>query len=111
MRSTNLAFDFDYLQDREHDRLFHRLTDDYMLVCDNYAVAYKLLPILDKVQLCERSDITDDYYWPYSSVIFFTCRPEDAERIKCVAKRIPSYINANIHVYQYDIETGEDIEI
>lgn len=105
MRSTNLAFDFDYLKDREYDRLFHQLTDDYMLVCDNYAVAYKLLPILDKIQFCEHSGITDDCFYIYSWLIFITCMPRDIERIKCIANRIPSSIKANVRIY------GEDLEV
>lgn len=104
MRSTNLAFDFDYLQDREYDRLFHQLTDDYMLVCDNYAVAYKLLPILDRIQFCEHSGITDDCFYIYSWLIFITCLPRDIERIKYIAKRIPSSIDANIRIYGDDLE-------
>lgn len=111
MPSSSFSTDYLDTMDREQERLFRLLTNDYMLKCDNYAVAYKLLPILDRMPFCERSDITDDYFWPYSSIIFFTCRPDDAERIKCVAKRIPSYIKANVKVYQYDADTGEDIEI
>ena len=109
MRSTNLAFDFDYLQDRENDRLFNLLTSDYMLVCDNYAVAYQLMPILDRVKLCEHSGLTDDCFYPYSWIIFITCRPEDIERIKCVAKRIPSSIKANVRVYGE--EDGYEVEV
>lgn len=105
MRSTNLAFDFDYLRDRECDRLFHQLTDDYMLVCDNYAVAYQLLPILDRIRFCEHSGITDDCFYLYSWLIFITCMPKDIERIKYIAKRIPSSIDANIRIY------GEDLEV
>lgn len=104
MRSTNLAFDYDYLIGREEDELFHRLTNDYMLVCDNYSVVYQLLPILDKIQYCEHSGITDDCFYIYSWLVFITCRPEDIDRIKCIAKRIPSSINANIRVYDEDLE-------
>ena len=111
MPSTSFNTDYILFTDNQQDKLFRMLTKDFMLKCDNYAVAYKLLPIIDKVQLCERSDITDDYYFPYPSVIFFTCRPVDAERIKCIAKRIPSSIKANIKLFMYDDETGEDIEI
>ena len=105
MRSTNLAFDFDYLQDMENDRLFHSLTSDYMFVCDNYAVAYQLMPILDKISMCEHSGLTDDCFYPYSWIMFITCRPEDIDRIKFIAKRIPSSIDANIHIY--NDEEGE----
>lgn len=111
MRSTSFSMDYIRTMDMGRDKLFRKLTNDYMLKCDNYAVAYMLLPILDRLQLCERSDITDDYYFPYSSIIFFTCRPDDAERVKCVAKRIPSSIKANIKLYKYDADTGEDVEV
>lgn len=106
MRSTNLAFDFDYLLSREDDELFHKLTNDYMFVCDNYAVGYQLMPILDKIKMCEHSGMTDDCFWPYSWIIFITCRPEDISRIKCIAKRIPSSIKANIRIYD-----EEEIEV
>ena len=111
MQSTSFNDDYIMTMDREKDRLFRLLTNDYMIKCDNYSVAYKLLPVLDRMDFCERSDITDDYSFPYSSIIFFTCLPDDAERIKYVAKRIPSSIKANIQLYQYDSDTGEDIEI
>ena len=98
MRSTNLVFDLDYLMDRSEDRLFQMLTNDYEFRCDNYSVAYQLLPILDKFQLCEHSNMVDDCFWPYSWIIFITCRPEDIGKIKCIANRIPSSINANIRI-------------
>ena len=98
MRSTNLVFDLDYLIDRREDRLFQMLTNDYEFRCDNYAVAYQLLPILDKFQLCEHSNMVDDCFWPYSWIIFITCRPKDIGRIKRIANRIPSSIKANIRI-------------
>lgn len=104
MRSTNLAFDYDYLIDRENDRLFHKLTKDYQFVCDNYAVGYQLLSILDRIQMCEHSPLTDDCFWPYSWIIFITCMPKDIERIKYIAKRIPSSIPANIRIYEDEVE-------
>lgn len=104
MRSTNLAFDYDYLYDREEDSLFHRMTDDYMLVCDNYAVAYQLLPILDRIPFCEHSGVTDDCFYLYSWLVFITCLPRDIERIRCIANRIPSSINPNIRIYNDDLE-------
>ena len=99
MRSTNLAFDYDYLYGREFDDLFHQLTEDYLFVCDNYAVAYQLLPILDRIQFCEHSGVTDDCFYLYSWLIFITCTPKDIERIKYIANRIPSSINANVRIY------------
>ena len=101
MRYTNLSFPPDYLYGKE-DELFRMLTNDYMFKCDNYAVAYKLLQLLDKIEMCEHSDMTDDVFYPYSFIIFITCRPKDIERIKCVAKKIPSSIPANIKIYDED---------
>lgn len=100
MRSTNLAFDLDYmypLQKKEY--LYDLLTEDYVFKCDNYAVAYMFCQILDKLDMCEHSEITEDCFWPYSKIVFFTCRPEDVKRMKCVALRIPSSIKANVKIY------------
>ena len=103
MRSTNLAFDLDYMYDMD-DQLFNLLTDDYVFKCDNYAVAYNLLRILDRMNMCEHSNMVDDCFWPYSWVIFITCRPRDIERIRCVAKRLPSSVPANIRIYNSEDE-------
>lgn len=109
MRSINLAFDLDYLYNRQYDELFNKLTNDYLFKCDNYVVAYQLLRILDKMEFCEHSDMTDDCFYPYSWLIFITCRPEDIGKIKCIANRIPSSINANIKIYGE--EDGYEVEI
>lgn len=111
MRSTNLAFPPDYLYSMVDNKLFDSLTDDYIFKCDNYAVAYNLIPFLNKIDMCEHSDIVDDCWWPYSYIIFFTCLPKDVQRILCMANRIPSSIKANCRVYYTDEDTGEDIEI
>ena len=111
MRSINLAFDPDYLYEKQYNKLFKEMTCDYLFKCDNYAVAYQLLSILDKVKFCEHSEITDDYTFPYSWFIFITCLPEDIDRIRCVAKRIPSLINANIKIYGYNEENGYEVEV
>ena len=112
MRSTDkLAFELDYLYDKRRDKLFDLLTDDYLFKCDNYAVAYNLLQILDKFEMCEHSNVVDDCFWIYSWFVFITCRPEDVDRIKCIAKRIPSSIPANIKILHIDNETGEEVEV
>ena len=51
MRSTSFSMDYIRTMDMGRDRLFRKLTNDYMLKCDNYAVAYMLLPILDRLHL------------------------------------------------------------
>ena len=113
MRSTNLAFDLDYIwcNNKREDKMFNAITSDYMLKCDNYAVAYMFNQLLDKLRMCEHSDIVDDFCWPYSSIIFFTCRPQDVKRMKYVAKHIPSSIEANIKVFYMDDDTGEEVEV
>ena len=104
MRSTNLAFDLDYMQDMD-DQLFSLLTNDYELRCSNYAVAYNFVRFLETLKMCEHSSIIDDCYYPFSSnqcpyewVVFFTCRPKDALRMKYVARHIPSSIRANVRI-------------
>ena len=110
MRSTNLSFPIDYLYDYD-DKMFDLLTNDYEFRCENYAVAYNFLKLLDKLEMCEHSEMVDDCFWPYAWIIFFTCRPTDALRMKYVAKHLPSSFNANAKVYEYDEETGENIEL
>ena len=117
MRYINdLVFDYDYIECKKFNtpedemRLFNLLTSDYLFKCDNYAVAYNFIRFLDKLKMCEHSDITEDYFWPYSRVVFFTCLPKDAERMKYVAKRIPSSIKANVRIYTYD-DQGDEMEI
>ena len=117
MRFINdLVFDYDYLECKKFNtpdnemRLFKLLTTDYVFKCDNYAVAYNFIQFLDRLTMCEHSDITEDYFWPYSRVVFITCRPQDIQRMKYVAKHIPSSIEANVRIYEYD-EDGEEIEI
>lgn len=107
MRSINLAFDLDYMYPvQRQERTFELLTSDYIFKCDNYAVAYMFCQILDRLKMCEHSEITEDCFWPYSKIVFFTCRPEDVQRMKCVAKRIPSSIKANVRIYD-----EEEVEI
>lgn len=98
MRSTNLSFPPDYLYGFD-DYIFNMVTSDYEFKCDNYAVAYAFLRMLDKLEMCEHSELTDDCFWPYSWIIFFTCRPKDALRMKYVAKCLPSSIPANVKIY------------
>ena len=105
MRSTNLAFDFDYLMDRD-DHMFNVLTSDYEFRCNNYSVAYNLIQFLNDLKMCEHSGILDDCFYPYDWVIFITCRPQDIERMMYVAKHLPSSIKANIRLLD---ESGETV--
>ena len=106
MRSTsNLAFDLEYLDN--DTRMFNLLTSDYMFKCDNYAVAYTLREVfLKRFHMCEYSEITEDCFFPYSKVIFITCRPRDIYRIKYIARHIPSSIKANVKIYD-----EEEVEV
>lgn len=104
MPSINSLYDMD-------DYLVKILTDDYVFKCDNYSVAYQLLYFLDKFDMCEHSQVMDEYIWPYSWIIFITCKPRDVLRIKCVANRIKSSIPANIKILKTDEDTGEEIEV
>lgn len=104
MQSTDLSFPNAYLYGKE-DQLFDLLTKDYVFICDNYAVAYQLMSVLDRIKFCEYSMPVDDCWWPYSWLIFFTCLPKDVRRIGYIAKRIPSSIPANIKIM--DEEEGE----
>lgn len=108
MRSSNLAFDFEYLWsvNQREDRTFNAITSDYTFKCDNYSVAYQFKQFLDNLKFCEHSGIVDDYWYPYSYIIFVTCRPQDIMRMKYVARRIPSSIPSNVRIYD-----EEDVEI
>ena len=103
MQSVDLSFPNAYLYGKE-DQLFDLLTKNYIFRCDNYAVAYQLMSVLDHIKFCEYSMPVDDCWWPYSWLIFFTCMPKDVERICCVAKRIPSSISANIKILNEEEE-------
>lgn len=111
LQSFDLSFPSDYLYGKDEDRLFNMLTEDYMFKCDNYAVAYNLLNILKNFDMLEHSEIRDDCFYIYSWIIFITCLPKDIERIKHIAKRLPSSFCPNVKIYRYDEDTGEDVEI
>lgn len=98
MQSSDLSFPPDYLYDYD-DQMFRLLTNDYEFRCENYAVAYNFIRFLDKLDMCEHSGMIDDCFWPYSWIVFFSCRPEDALRMKYVAKKLPSSFNADVRIY------------
>ena len=98
MLSSDLSFPPDYLYGYD-DAMFKMMTEDYEFKCNNYAVAYNFIKILDKLEMCEHSDMVDDCFWPYSWVVFFSCRPKDALRMKYVAKKLPSSFNADVRIY------------
>ena len=87
------------------DSIFGAITNMYEFKCSNYAVAYQFLQFLKRLPMIDNTDILDDYVWykgfPESRwVIFFQCRQKDEERMECLARRIPSSINADIEFVQ-----------
>lgn len=91
------------------DSMLSALTKMYEFRCSNYAVAYMFHQFLKKLTMADYTDIMDDYIlykgFPESRwVIFFQCRPQDEERLECVARRIPSSINADIEFTKQEEE-------
>ena len=89
--------------------MFDAITKDYEFRTTNYAVAYQFLQFLNKLKLCEHTDIYDDYSFKGNSVysdwvIFFTCMPKDMMRMGFIAKRIPSSYPADIKILNQDEE-------
>lgn len=71
---------------------------DYELHCEEYPGAYEMAQFLAKLPYCDFSPIQDDFYFSNGIirsnwVIFFTCRPTDAERIAYVSKHLKYLIN------------------
>ena len=70
---------------------------DFSLRCTEYAHAYNLSRYLETFYMCEFSRPMDDFYLKdgmiYSNwIVFFTCRPTDAERLEYIA----------VHMYPND---------
>ena len=80
-----------------HPDIDSLLTSDYVMWCDEYSGAYIMSQYLAKLPCCDFSPPTDDFYFQdgviHSNwVIFFTCRPKDADRMQYVANRLlPKY--------------------
>lgn len=71
---------------------------DYELHCEEYPGAYEMSQFLAKLPYCDYSPILDDFYFSngiiYSNwVIFFTCRPTDAERMAYVSRELKYLIS------------------
>lgn len=83
-----------------YNEFMNIITKSYEFRCSNYAVAYNFIQYLDRLRYCDYSGIIDDFISPPASewIIFFTCLPKDAERLRKVANYIPSSIPANIRI-------------
>lgn len=91
---------------------FNVITEDFEFRCSSYAVAYQFLQFLKQLHMCVHTEVLDDYKYdngyPVSDwVIFFTCLPRDAIRMKYVMRHIPSSIKANPIIKHEDDELEE----
>ena len=80
---------------------------DYELSCEEYPGAYEMSRFLSNLRYCDYSPPQDDFYFSRGVihsqwVIFFTCRPTDAERMAYVAKRLQFPVN----IRKYDYSNG-----
>ena len=72
--------------------------NDYELHCEEYPGAYEMSVFLSRIPYCDYSPIQDDFYFRNGIihsdwVIFFTCRPKDAERIAYVSRHLKYLIS------------------
>ena len=80
---------------------------DYELMCEEYPGAYEMSRFLEKLRYCDYSQPQDDFYFSRGIIrsqwiIFFTCRPTDAERMAYVAKRL----RFPVSIRKYDHNNG-----
>ena len=82
---------------------------DYKLVCEEYPGVYEMSRFLEKLGYCDYSQPQDDFYFRNGVIhsqwiIFFTCRPTDAERMAYVAKRLRFPISICGYMNDGDLE-------
>ena len=80
---------------------------DYELSCEEYPGVYEMSQFLETLRYCDYSQPQDDFYFHKGIirsqwVIFFTCRPTDAERMAYVAQRLQFPVN----IRKYDYSNG-----
>lgn len=78
---------------------FWSILKDYTVVSDDYHDVYEFLPLLRHLVFYDSSDSPQEWFtykhdhlrarW----IIFVTCRPQDMERLKCVARRMNLFID------------------
>ena len=81
---------------------------DYELSCDEYPGVYEMAQFLANLRYCDYCPPQDDFYFSEGIIrshwiIFFTCRPTDAERLAYVAKQLkyPISIRKYDHMIGY----------
>lgn len=79
-----------------HPDIESYITSDYVMWCEEYPGAYIMCQYLSKLPYCDFSPPTDDFYFKdgiirSNWVVFFTCRPKDAERMRYVAQCVSPY--------------------
>ena len=76
---------------------YSSLMDDYVLYSEDYPGAWTMCQFLKNMGYCAYSEPTDDFYLKdgviHSNwVVFFSCRPRDAERLGYIASRTKYHI-------------------
>jgi len=83
------------------------ILSDYEVSCEEYPGIWTAMQYLDHIPMCDRSTPMDDVYFVNGIirshwVVFFTCRPKDAEALEYVFRKfIPKYY---IYVRNCDLE-------
>ena len=81
---------------------------DYELSCEEYPGVYEMAQFLANLRYCDYCPPQDDFYFSDGIIrshwiIFFTCRPTDAERLAYVARQLkyPISIRKYDHMIGY----------
>lgn len=73
---------------------FWAILRDYTITADEYPDIYNFLPLLSHIRYCDCSDSPTDWYAVKDGhvtnhwLIFVSCRPQDMDRLKYVARRM-----------------------
>ena len=91
---------------KEHIPDIDHITLEYVMWCDEYAAAYIMCQFLSKLRYCDFSPPTDDFYFKdgviHSNwVVFYSCRPVDADRLRYIANRVAATKSFNINMEGY----------
>lgn len=67
---------------------------DYMVTSDEYQDSYNFIPLLKHLYYYDSSDSPQEWFTYKNErikahwIIFVTCRPQDMDRLSCVARRM-----------------------
>ena len=73
---------------------FWAILKDYIITSDEYQDTYNFMPLLRHLRYYDSSDSPQEWYTYKENnlqarwIIFVTCRPQDMDRLKCIAKRM-----------------------